>query len=88
LFIIIIINPPTNSLFNRAQAATDCNTHSSRSHLIVQVDVLTELIAPPSPHPTPAGDVDVVVEKWHGKLNLIDLAGSERLAQSHVRRRT
>jgi hypothetical protein len=55
---------------NRSQAATDCNLHSSRSHLIMQItceshDTVSNLTS-------------------YGKLHLIDLAGSERIKQSQV----
>lgn len=52
---------------NRATASTNLNEHSSRSHLIVQVDVTTQ-------H---GSDMPV-----KGRLNLVDLAGSERVGKS------
>lgn len=55
----------------RSQAATDCNLHSSRSHLIMQVSCVSY------------DNVSKVTS--HGKLHLIDLAGSERIKQSQVR---
>merc|ERR1719191_1647601 len=53
---------------NRAVGHTDMNAHSSRSHLIVQVQC--SITMPGKSTPTVA------------KMNLIDLAGSERLAKS------
>lgn len=55
---------------NRRVVATSMNAESSRSHLIMKVDVLT-------------------IDKLSGKrtqacLNMIDLAGSERVARSEV----
>lgn len=53
---------------NRATAATNLNEHSSRSHSILLVEVTTHC-----------------QERTHvGKLYLIDLAGSERVAKSGV----
>ena len=53
---------------NRTAAATDMNEHSSRSHSIVQVFL---------------NSVNVVTgAKCKGKLNMIDLAGSERVGKS------
>jgi kinesin family protein C2/C3 len=52
---------------NRATATTNLNEHSSRSHLIVQVDVTTQR------------GTDTPVK---GRLNLVDLAGSERVGKS------
>lgn len=54
---------------NRATASTNLNEHSSRSHLIVQVDVTVN--AP--------GESTL-----KGKLCLVDLAGSERVNKSGV----
>jgi kinesin family protein C2/C3 len=51
---------------NRATASTNLNEHSSRSHLIVQVDVTTQR----------GSDMPV-----RGRLNLVDLAGSERVGK-------
>jgi hypothetical protein len=53
---------------NRATASTQLNAHSSRSHLIVQIDVVTEC----------ADDSAGI----HSKLFLVDLAGSERIEKS------
>lgn len=53
---------------NRATASTQLNAHSSRSHLIVQIDVITE----------GADDTAGI----HSKLFLVDLAGSERIEKS------
>ena len=52
---------------NRATASTNLNERSSRSHLIVQVDVTTQR----------GGEMPV-----RGRLNLVDLAGSERVGKS------
>lgn len=52
---------------NRATSSTNLNEHSSRSHLIVQVDVTTQRGA----------EMPV-----RGRLNLVDLAGSERVGKS------
>ncbi|KAE9546845.1 hypothetical protein FO519_009943, partial [Halicephalobus sp. NKZ332] len=55
---------------NRATAATALNDHSSRSHAIVMVEInMTDKTSG---------------AKSFGKLNLIDLAGSERVAKSQV----
>lgn len=53
---------------NRASAVTNMNEHSSRSHMMLTVNLVSEF------HPT-----GVV---YRGKLNLVDLAGSERLDKS------
>ena len=54
---------------NRATAATNLNEHSSRSHLIIQINVTSQH---ESGIPT------------NGKLFLVDLAGSERVLKSGV----
>ena len=54
---------------NRATAATDLNEHSSRSHMVLSVDVMSGL-------------GDTMGNK--GTLYLVDLAGSERVRKSHV----
>lgn len=54
---------------NRSVACTDMNTHSSRSHLVVQIYANTK---------TTAG------KQTHSCITLVDLAGSERLAKSGV----
>lgn len=54
---------------NRATASTNLNEHSSRSHLVIQIDVT---VAPP-------GESSV-----RGRLLLVDLAGSERVSKSGV----
>lgn len=54
---------------NRATAATNLNEHSSRSHLIIQINVTSQH---ESGIPT------------SGKLFLVDLAGSERVLKSGV----
>mmetsp|Transcript_18769 Transcript_18769/g.32992 ORF Transcript_18769/g.32992 Transcript_18769/m.32992 type:complete len:1302 (+) Transcript_18769:3-3908(+) len=53
---------------NRAKAATNLNEHSSRSHMVLRVDVT-------------AG---VGEAKIKGSLYLVDLAGSERVRKSEV----
>lgn len=53
---------------NRATASTQLNAHSSRSHLIVQIDIITE-----------GADDSAGI---HSKLFLVDLAGSERIEKS------
>eukprot|EP00494_Astrolonche_serrata_P024904 UN25164 len=57
-----------NGQRNRSTGVTNMNSHSSRSHLIlsVYVNIFDK----------------IVKETAHGKLHLIDLAGSERLAKS------
>lgn len=55
---------------NRAQACTDMNEHSSRSHAVVSIYV--------------KGINKITGVKYSGKLNLIDLAGSERVKLSGV----
>ena len=55
---------------NRAVGTTKCNEKSSRSHSIFQLILTGE-------HPEIKGGM-----KMQGALNLIDLAGSERLKQS------
>lgn len=53
---------------NRSQACTNMNEHSSRSHMMLQVNILSE-----------NSNTGIVSR---GKLNLVDLAGSERLDKS------
>jgi kinesin family protein C2/C3 len=53
---------------NRSQTATNMNEHSSRSHMMLTVTVVTENIS--------TGNVT------RGRLNLVDLAGSERINKS------
>ncbi|ODV83381.1 hypothetical protein CANARDRAFT_203234 [[Candida] arabinofermentans NRRL YB-2248] len=55
---------------NRATASTNSNSRSSRSHLLFMISI--------SGHNYKTG------EEVKGRLNLIDLAGSERIAQSLV----
>lgn len=55
---------------NRSQHATDMNEHSSRSHLILSVNVVA---------------VNRLTKvRTSGTLSLVDLAGSERLSRSHA----
>lgn len=53
---------------NRAVAETNCNERSSRSHSVFTLRI--------------TGENSITTEKVDGLLNLIDLAGSERLSQS------
>jgi kinesin family member C2/C3 len=62
-----VINVFSKGSSNRATASTNLNEDSSRSHLIIQMDVLIEI----------EGESDV-----RGKLYLVDLAGSERVGKS------
>lgn len=54
---------------NRATASTDMNEHSSRSHMVLSVEVSSGLDE---------------TQRNRGTLYLIDLAGSERVRKSHV----
>lgn len=54
--------------YNRAVAETLCNDRSSRSHSVFTLKI--------------TGSNQITTEKVEGLLNLIDLAGSERLSQS------
>lgn len=56
---------------NRAQHATDMNAHSSRSHLILSVNVSSVNRAS--------------AVRSSGTLSLVDLAGSERLSRSNAK---
>jgi kinesin family protein C2/C3 len=53
---------------NRSSTATNMNEHSSRSHMMMTVTVVSEFL--------PTGATS------RGKLNLVDLAGSERINKS------
>ena len=53
---------------NRSSTATNMNEHSSRSHMMLTVNVLCE--------------VKATGMTTRGKLNLVDLAGSERINKS------
>jgi hypothetical protein len=55
---------------NRATASTDMNEHSSRSHMVLMVDVFSGL--------------DDTTPSNKGTLYLVDLAGSERVRKSNV----
>eukprot|EP01113_Clastostelium_recurvatum_P043143 TRINITY_DN7088_c0_g1_i4.p1 TRINITY_DN7088_c0_g1~~TRINITY_DN7088_c0_g1_i4.p1 ORF type:complete len:687 (-),score=208.63 TRINITY_DN7088_c0_g1_i4:86-1921(-) len=55
---------------NRAVGRTNCNERSSRSHSVFQLQL--------------KGHNTITDERTHGILNLIDLAGSERIAHSGV----
>lgn len=54
---------------NRATAATFLNALSSRSHLVVQIDITID-------------SVDEEASAIHGRLYLVDLAGSEKVEKS------
>jgi len=54
---------------NRATASTDMNEHSSRSHMVLMVDVVSGLDE---------------AQSNKGTLYLVDLAGSERVRKSNV----
>jgi hypothetical protein len=53
---------------NRSSATTNMNEHSSRSHMMLTVTIISE-----NKH---TGQIS------RGKLNLVDLAGSERINKS------
>lgn len=53
---------------NRSSATTNMNEHSSRSHMILTITVLSENVSSGT--------------STRGKLNLVDLAGSERIEKS------
>eukprot|EP01105_Mastigella_eilhardi_P020408 TRINITY_DN4859_c0_g1_i1.p1 TRINITY_DN4859_c0_g1~~TRINITY_DN4859_c0_g1_i1.p1 ORF type:complete len:1052 (-),score=318.18 TRINITY_DN4859_c0_g1_i1:104-3259(-) len=53
---------------NRATSATNANLHSSRSHALVMVEIVSKNV--------------VTHEVVRGKLTLVDLAGSERVSKS------
>lgn len=55
---------------NRSSGVTNMNEHSSRSHLVVQLYV--------------TGTNSLANFKCRGKLNLIDLAGSERVGKTEA----
>ena len=62
---------------NRAEGVTDLNSHSSRSHALVQVTVSS----PAPPTASPPGTLKATPRPTRvGKLIIADLAGSERLA--------
>lgn len=54
----------------RKTGGTECNTRSSRSHLILSLQIEAER------------EVDLQRERREGVLRIVDLAGSERLTQS------
>ena len=56
------------AMVQRSVGATACNEQSSRSHMVFMLVV--------------DGTNEITGQKLHGALNLIDLAGSERLARS------
>lgn len=55
---------------HRAVGVTDMNAHSSRSHCVLSINV--------------HGLNTTAQLRYHGKMHLIDLAGSERIARSNV----
>eukprot|EP00188_Purpureofilum_apyrenoidigerum_P003882 Plantae.Rhodophyta-Purpureofilum_apyrenoidigerum.ctg4189.p1 GENE.Plantae.Rhodophyta-Purpureofilum_apyrenoidigerum.ctg4189~~Plantae.Rhodophyta-Purpureofilum_apyrenoidigerum.ctg4189.p1 ORF type:complete len:853 (+),score=162.21 Plantae.Rhodophyta-Purpureofilum_apyrenoidigerum.ctg4189:239-2560(+) len=55
---------------NRSSGATSMNAHSSRSHLVVSINVSRTCLA--------------TGEELHARLNLVDLAGSERLSRTNA----
>jgi len=65
-----VINAMKRGNSNRSVGRTNMNEHSSRSHSLLSVEVEGENI--------------VAGIKYYGKLHLIDLAGSERLAKSQA----
>ncbi|CAK9253180.1 unnamed protein product [Sphagnum jensenii] len=64
----LLVEPGTAVERNRSQACTNLNEHSSRSHMMLTVNINSENIL--------SGSVT------RGKLNLVDLAGSERINKS------
>jgi kinesin family protein C2/C3 len=60
---------------NRATAATDVNAHSSRSHLVVTLRLQTTTVSDGS---------DGAAAVSHSKLQVVDLAGCERVKASHA----
>ncbi len=63
-----VMNLLAKAAHNRAVAETQCNERSSRSHSVFILRL--------------TGENSITTEKVDGLLNLIDLAGSERLSQS------
>ena len=55
---------------NRATTTTNMNEHSSRSHMMLQINITSHIMS--------SG------KQSRGKLNLVDLAGSERVGRSGV----
>lgn len=55
---------------NRTVGATNANEHSSRSHLLVVVDVMTVN--------------DITQKQTQSQLHLVDLAGSERVSKTNA----
>lgn len=64
----MVMNLLSKAAHNRAVAETQCNDRSSRSHSVFTLKIV--------------GENSITTEKIDGLLNLIDLAGSERLSQS------
>ena len=60
----------SDASYYRATGETDINSQSSRSHLILTVNI--------------SGTNHELNKKFRGKLNLIDLAGSERIEKSNA----
>ena len=63
-----VINLIATADRNRSSATTNMNEHSSRSHMILTANVVSQFL--------PTGVIT------RGKLNLVDLAGSERINKS------
>ena len=63
---------------NRTVAATNSNTHSSRSHAIVTLSVCQRNISAPKHYGVPTSGLQNKISKIH----LVDLAGSERVTLS------
>lgn len=63
---------------NRTVAATNSNTHSSRSHAIVTLTVCQRNISAPKHKGVPTSGLQNKI----GKIHLVDLAGSERVTLS------
>ncbi|TMW56683.1 hypothetical protein Poli38472_006693 [Pythium oligandrum] len=62
---------------NRVTGKTDMNSHSSRSHSVVIIQISTRTASGPNPN-------ELLGSYVSGKLYLVDLAGSERVKKSNV----
>lgn len=65
-------------------AATDANANSSRSHVIVRVNVHAKNNVTGT---TTIGMMEISIHttpSYSGRLNLVDLAGSERVSQTNA----
>jgi kinesin family protein C2/C3 len=67
---------------NRATASTHMNEHSSRSHMVLQVQVTTKSAS--GDGGSDDASVNVDASATMGSLYLVDLAGSERVRKSNV----